>query len=78
MKSILEELFYGNVCPNSDCRSQGEQTKELMGCIADHHDNLLSILLTNRMKSLKNLIFAGTSLRILTKERFLCMLLSSV
>lgn len=76
MKSILEELFYGNVCPNSDCRSQGEQTKELMGCIADHHDNLLSILLTNRMKSLKNLIFAGTSLRILTKERFLCMLLS--
>lgn len=20
MKSILEELFYGNVCPNTDCR----------------------------------------------------------
>ena len=44
MKSILEELFYGNICPNSDCRSKDDQTKELMGYIADHHDNLLNIL----------------------------------
>ena len=44
MKSILEELFYGNLCPNSDCRSKDEQTKELMGYIADHHDNLLTML----------------------------------
>ncbi len=44
MKSILEELFYGNICPNSDCRSKDEQTKELMGYIADHHDNLLTML----------------------------------
>ena len=29
MKSILEELFYGNVCPNTDCRSTGKETKEL-------------------------------------------------
>ena len=21
MRSILEELFYGNICPNTDCRS---------------------------------------------------------
>ena len=27
MKSILEELFYGNVCPNTDCRSKGKETK---------------------------------------------------
>ena len=44
MKSILEELFYGNVCPNTDCRSKDEQSKELMGYIADHHDNLLTML----------------------------------
>ena len=29
MKSILEELFYGNVCPNTDCRSKDKETKEL-------------------------------------------------
>ena len=44
MKSILEELFYGNICPNTDCRSHGKETKQLMGYIADHHDTLLSTL----------------------------------
>ena len=44
MRSILEELFYGNICPNTDCRSQDKKTKQLMGYIADHHDNLLSTL----------------------------------
>ena len=44
MRSILEELFYGNICPNTDYRSQDKETKQLMGYIADHHDNLLSTL----------------------------------
>ena len=41
MRSILEELFYGNVCPNTDCRSQSKEAKELMEYIADHHDKLM-------------------------------------
>ena len=44
MRSILEELFYGNICPSTDCRSRDKETKQLMGYIADHHDNLLSNL----------------------------------
>ena len=44
MRSILEELFYGNICSNTDCRSHDKETKQLMGYIADHHDNLLSTL----------------------------------
>jgi len=44
MRSILEKLFYGNICPNTDCRSHDKETKQLMGYIADHHDNLLSTL----------------------------------
>ena len=44
MKSVLEELFYGNVCPNTDCRSQEKEVKELMGYIADHHDTLIAQL----------------------------------
>ena len=44
MKSILEELFYGNVCPNTDCRSNTKETKELMGYVADHHDALFGEL----------------------------------
>lgn len=44
MRSILEELFYGNICPSTDCRHRDKETKQLMGYIADHHDNLLSTL----------------------------------
>ena len=44
MKPILEELFYGNVCPNTQCRSKDKETKELMGYIADHHDALMAEL----------------------------------
>ena len=44
MRSILEELFYGNICPSTDCRRCDKETKQLMGYIADHHDNLFSTL----------------------------------
>ena len=44
MRTILEELFYGNICPNTDCRSHNKETKQLMGYITDHHDTLLSTL----------------------------------
>lgn len=40
MRSILEELFYGN----TDCRSKEKEVKELMGYIADHHDTLIAQL----------------------------------
>ena len=54
MRSILEELFYGNICPNTDCRSQDKETKQLMGYIADHHDNLLSTLNDQQKELLEN------------------------
>lgn len=44
MRSILEELFYGNICPNTDCRSHDNDTKQLMGYISDHYDNILATL----------------------------------
>ena len=44
MRSILEELFYGNVCPNTDCRSKDKETKALIGYITDHHHDLSSTL----------------------------------
>ena len=51
MRSILEELFYGNVCPNTDCRSKNKETKELMGYIADHH-SALNKTLTDKQKEI--------------------------
>ena len=40
MSSILEELFYGNICPSTDCRSKNNESVKLMRYIADHYDNL--------------------------------------
>ena len=51
MKSILEELFYGNVCPSSDFHSKDEQTKKLMEHLADHHEKLNNTL-TDKQKEL--------------------------
>ena len=53
MRSILEELFYGNLCPNTDCRSNDEQTKLLMGYIADHHDTLFKELTDKQRETLE-------------------------
>ena len=53
MRTILEELFYGNICPDTDCRSHDEETKQLMGYIADHHDNLLSTLNEKQKETLE-------------------------
>ena len=51
MRSILEELWYGNVCPNTRCREATKEAKELMGYIADHHDNLQATL-TDKQKEI--------------------------
>ena len=44
MRSILEELFYGNVCPGVDVQRTNEATKELLGYITGHHNTLMEEL----------------------------------
>ena len=51
MRSIIEELWYGNVCPDSEYRKATKETKELMGYMTDHHNNLRSTL-TDKQKEI--------------------------
>ena len=44
MKNILEELWYGNICPSTDCREDSPLAKQLMGYIADHYEHLRDTL----------------------------------
>ena len=44
MRSVLEELYYGNICPSADSGSKGEQARQLMDYIADHHESLSKTL----------------------------------
>ena len=47
MRSILDELFYGNICGTEDSWSCTEEVKELSGYIADYHDNIRKSLRTS-------------------------------
>ena len=42
MKSILEELWYGNICSETDSRTNTPEMNQLMKYMARHHDNLLN------------------------------------
>jgi hypothetical protein len=53
MKSILEELFYGNICPSFDGREPNKEARQLMKYIADHHDNLLGTLTEKQKETLE-------------------------
>ena len=44
MESILEELFYGNINPNTEYRDNGGEAKKLIAYIADYYDNLFDTL----------------------------------
>ena len=51
MKSILEELWYGNVGQSTGCRDATTAEKRLMGSIAKHHEELEATL-TDKQKEI--------------------------
>ena len=51
MMSILQELWHGNVCPQTDCRNNYPEMKELMEYMARHHDDLLKTM-TDKQKEI--------------------------
>ena len=40
MKSIINELWHGNIIPQEDSRNNSKEMKELLGYMARHHENL--------------------------------------
>ena len=44
MRSVINELWHGNVCPQTDSRNNSPEMKELMEYIARHHADLLKTL----------------------------------
>ena len=51
MKSMIDELWYGNVSPMDDVRNNTEEMKELMNYIARHQEELMATL-TDEQKSI--------------------------
>ncbi len=53
MKSILEELWYGNICPETDSRTTTSEMKKLMEYIERHHDSLLTSMTDDQKEILE-------------------------
>ena len=54
MRSTLEELWHGNISPETDSRSNTPEMKRLMEYMARHHESLLTTI-NNGQKQRKNL-----------------------
>lgn len=44
MRSVIQELWHGNICPQSDSRNNSSEMKQLMEYMARHHDDLLKTI----------------------------------
>ena len=40
MKSMIKELWHGNIIPGEDSRTNSKEMKELLGYMAIHHEDL--------------------------------------
>ena len=44
MRNTLEELWHGNISPETDSRTNTPEMKRLMEYMARHHDNLMTTM----------------------------------
>ena len=44
MKSVINELWLGNINPQNDSRNNSKELKELMEYMARHHEDLLKTM----------------------------------
>ena len=40
MRSVINELWHGNIIPQEDSRTNSKEMKELLGYMARHHEDL--------------------------------------
>ena len=38
--NVIKGLWYGNIIPQEDSRTNSKEMKELLGCMAKHHEEL--------------------------------------
>ena len=78
MRSIINELWHGNIIPQEDGRNNTKEMKELLTYISRHHEDLRKASPMSRKKPLRNSMIVGASMRVLLKRLYLNMLSSSV
>ena len=71
MKSIINELWHGNICPQTDSRNNSPEMKELMEYMARHHDDLLKTMTDGRKRFSRNSTIVGANMRAMPKKQYL-------
>ena len=59
MRSIINELWHGNIIPQEDSRTNSKEMKELLGYMSRHHEDLEKSF---KKKSLKSSTIVGVSI----------------
>ena len=62
MKSIINELWHGNIIPQEDSRTNSKEMKELLGYMSRHHEDLEKALPMNRKRSSKSFTIVGVNI----------------
>lgn len=60
MKSIIEELWYGNTCPQEDGISNSAEFKELAGDISRHRTELEATMSDEQKRILNKMMDLST------------------
>ena len=73
MRSTLEELWHGNISPETDSRSNTPEMKRLMEYMARHHDTLMTTMTDEQKDIFERFDDCWRSMRVLLKSQFSCM-----
>lgn len=53
MRGMIEEMWHGNIVPQSDSRNNSQEMKQLMEYMARHHEDLLKGMTDEQKEILK-------------------------
>ena len=62
MMSIIQELWYGNIIPQEDSRTNSKEMKEFLGYMSRHHEGLRKALPMRKRRSSKNSTTVGANI----------------
>ena len=68
MKSMIKELWHGNIIPGEDSRTNSKEMKELLGYMAIHHEDLEKTFTDEQKDIFEKFHDCGTSTQALPKQ----------
>ena len=78
MDNPIKELWYGNIIPQEDSRTNSKEMKELLGYMARHHEDLEKSFTDEQKETFEKFHDCWSEYMSLPKRLYLNTLLSSV